>query len=231
MKTNILILSKLTLLPAFIFIAGIFVAGCRQNSETQAVGSRALINKRVPAVCIVDEASLRDGPSAKAEWLSSIALGERLTWLGIGEKDSTRKSREYYKVELSDSTVGWTTSYALVLRADPAVITQRASIFRRPNLITVSDAEYEPMDFVAVLETDTDWLRVVGQSRRKKGWVKRAAVSLKDEDVAVGVLTSKIMKEKNKEKRIQRLEDIIENPAFANSIFIKDLAVLLNNEE
>ena len=212
-------------------VAGIFMMGCQKGSDTQAVGSRTLVNKRVAAVCIVDEASLRDGPSAKANWISSIALGERLTWLGIGEKDSTRKSREYYKVELSDSTIGWTTSYALELRADPAVITQRASIFRRPDLITITDAEYEPMDFVAVLETDADWLRVVGQNRRKKGWIKRAAVSLKDEDVAVGVLTSKIMKEKNKEKRIQRLEDIIENPAFANSVFIKDLAVLLNDEE
>jgi len=225
------IITRLNLTTVLFLLAGIFLVSCQQNSESRAVGSRALISKRVPAVCIVDEASLRDGPSAKAGWVSSIALGERLTWLGIGEKDSTKESREYYKVELSDSTIGWTISYALELRADPAVITQRASIFRRPDLITVSDAEYEPMDFVAVLQTDSDWLRVVGQSRRKKGWVKRAAVSLKDKDVAVGVLTSKILKEKNKEKRIQRLEDIIENPAFANSVFIKDLAVLLNDEE
>ena len=211
-------------------VTSFLLYSCKNEEEPQNVGSRAYANKRVATVCIVDEASLRNGPSAKADWISSIALGERITWLGISEIDSTKETREYYKVELSDSSTGWTTAYALELRADPAVIVQRASIFRRPDLITVTDAEFEPMNFVALLETDTDWLKVVGENRRKKGWVKRAAVSLKEEDIAVGVLTSKIIKDKNKEKRMQRLEDLIENPAFINSVFIKDVAVLLNEE-
>jgi len=221
----------LKLSAIFIILSGVFILSCQEDMETPNLGSRAYAGKRVPAVCIIDEASLRDGPSAQANWISSIALGERITWLGIGEKDSLKKTREYYKVELSDSSIGWTTSYALELGADPAVIIQRASLFRRPDLITVTEVELEPMDFVALVETDTDWLRVVGENRRKKGWVKRAAVSLKSEDVAVGVLTKKILKEKDKEKRLQRLKDLVENPAFANSVFIRDVLNLLNDDD
>ncbi len=208
-----------------------FFYQCSNNGERPAAGRRAHVVKRVPAVCIIEGASLRDGPSAKAKWMSSIALGERLTWLGISEKDSTKETREYYKVELSDSTIGWTTSYALELRADPAVIVERASVFRRPDLITITQAEFQPMDFVAVVQTEADWLKVVGENRKKKGWVKRSFVSLRGEDVAVGVLTTKALREKKKEKRFQRIKEIIENPAFASSVFIKELIDILNAEK
>ena len=217
--------------PVLLILTSFVFYSCQKNTELPNVGSRAYANKRVAAVCIVDEASLRNGPSAKADWISSIALGERITWLGISEKDSAKETREYYKVELSDSSVGWTTSYALELGADPAVIVQRASLFRRPDLITVTSVEFEPMNFVALLETDSDWLKVVGESRRKKGWVKRAAVSLKEEDVAVGVLTSKILRVKDRDKRLQRLKDLVENAAFANSVFINDVAELMNKDD
>ena len=214
----------------FLICLSVFLC-CDQNTERPNLGSQAKNRKRIPAVCIVDEASVRSGPSAKAEWKTSIALGEKLVWLGIGEKDSTKETREYYKVELSDSTVGWTTSYALELTAEPAVIVERALLYRRPDLKTMTNKEFAPMEFVAILETDTNWLRVMSESRRKRGWIERSAASLREDDVAVGVLASKALKEKDAEKRRQRIIDIIENPAFANSGFIDDLIEILNFED
>lgn len=214
--------SKLFLLFLIVLI------GCDQNSERPQLGSNNRVQKRVPAVCIVDEASLRAGPTAKADWMTSISLGEKLVWHGIGELDSTKESREYFKVELSDSTVGWTTSYALELNAEPAVVTERALLYRRPDLKTMTDKEFASMEFVAILETDADWLRVVGENRKKRGWIERSAASLKEDDIAVGVLASKALKEQDKDKRRQRIIDIIENPAFSNSNFIDELIEILN---
>lgn len=211
-----------------ILFFSILLTSCDQNSERPQLGSNHKVQKRVPAVCIVDEASLRDGPTAKAEWLTSISLGEKLVWHGIGEPDSTKETREYYKVELSDSTVGWTTSYALELNAEPAVVTERALLYRRPDLKTMTDKEFAPMEFVAILETDADWLRVIGENRKKRGWIERSAASLKEDDIAVGVLASKALQEKDADKRRQRIIDIIENPAFANSDFIDELIKILN---
>ncbi len=217
----------------FIFVIFIIVAfiACDHNTERPTLGNKTKVQKRVPAVCIVDEASLRNGPSATADWLTSIALGEKVVWLGIGEQDSTKETREYYKVELSDSSVGWTTSYALELNAEPAVVTDRALLYRRPDLKTMTDKEFSSMEFVAILETDADWLRVVGENRRKRGWIERSAASLKEDDIAVGVLASKALEERDAEKRRQRIIDIIENPAFANSNFIDELIETLNFPE
>ncbi len=214
-----------------LLLCSIILPGCKQNAERPQLGSHNNVQKRVPAVCIVDEASLRDGPTAQAEWMTSISLGEKVIWRGIGEMDSTKKSREYYKIELSDSTVGWTTSYALQLNAEPAVVTERALLYRRPDLKTMADKEFGAMEFVAILEIDADWLKVVGENRKKPGWIERSAASLKEDDIAVGVLASKALRETDKNKRRQRIIDIIENPAFANSNFIDDLIEILNFPE
>ena len=216
------------------YILGIFLITlvyCDQHTEKPNFRNHTKIQKRIPTVCVVDEASLRDGPTAAADWKTSIALGEKLTWLGIAETDSLKEDREYYKVELSDSSVGWTTSYALELNAEPAVIVDRALLYRRPDLKTMTDKEFAAMEFVAILETDTRWLKVMGENRRKKGWIERSAASLKEDDIAVGVLATKAFAEKDDEKRRQRIIDIIENPAFANSGFIDELIARLNFEE
>lgn len=209
----------------------IMLTGCDRPTDHPQRGSNHKVQKRVPAVCIVDEASLRDGPTATAEWITSISLGEKLVWHGIGETDSTEESREYYKVELSDSTIGWTTSYAIKVNAEPAVVTERALLYRRPDLKTMTDKEFAPMEFVAILKTDADWLEVVGENQKKRGWIERSVASLKEDDIAVGVLASKALKEKDADKRRQRIIDIIENPAFANSNFIDDLIEIINFPE
>lgn len=221
---------KLTSVSMFLAITSFFLIQCDSEIEPPRLGSKAQMGKRVPAVCIVDGASLRDGPTAAADWKTSIALGEKVTWLGIGETDSTKESREYYKIQLSDSTIGWTTSYALELNAEPAVIVNRVLLYRRPDFKTMTDSEYQPMEFVAILETDTDWLHVMGENRKKRGWISRSAASMREDDVAVGVLASKALEESDKEQRRQRIVDILENPAFANSTFIDDLIEMVNSD-
>ncbi len=197
--------------------------GGETQQRTKIERKKVEVVKRVPAVCIWDGGSVREGPTAKANWVSSLALGERVTWLGISEPDSTNQDRVYHKIELSDSTVGWASEYVLAIDAEPAVVKTPTPLFRRPDLITVTEKELEPLDFLAILESDGKWIRVVGKENKKKGWIKLESISVVEEDVAVGVLVNKALALKEREKRLERLQSIIDNPVFSSSTFIDDV--------
>ena len=76
---------------------------------------------------------------------------------------------------------------------------------------------------VAIIKTENDWLEVIGAQRKKNGWIKNDGVSLRQEDVAVAILVSKALAEKNEEKRMEKIEAIINNTAFRSSGFIPEL--------
>ncbi|MEJ2055954.1 MAG: hypothetical protein P8X42_18735, partial [Calditrichaceae bacterium] len=58
-------------------------------------------------------------------------------------------------------------------------------------------------------------------------WIQSKLVSKNETDVAVALLTSKALAEKNEEKRKEKLQDIIDNTAFAGSIFLEDIELKL----
>jgi hypothetical protein len=183
--------------------------------------------KEIPSVCIWDGASVRADASMKAKWVSAMALGEKVIWLGEEKIDSTDKNRRFLKLRLSDGTEGWSSEYVIATDAKPSVIYKEAPIYRRPDLLTVTEAVFEPMEIVAVTGTDDDWIEVVGKENIKKGWIQSKLVSTKDMDVAVSLLASKALGEKNKDKKKEKLQSIIGNTAFAGSIFIEDLELKL----
>ncbi|RPH99116.1 MAG: SH3 domain-containing protein [Calditrichaeota bacterium] len=185
--------------------------------------------KRISAVCIVDDAIVRDQPNLSGKRLTSASLGEQIIWLGVSETDTSKESREYYQIELSDSTRGWITAFAVQANAAPGIIVEQTNLYRRPDLLTLTEQNLEEMDFVAVLATDSDWLQIVGENRRQNGWIRRVSVSLRPEDIAVGVLTQKAKRIKDHQKREKSLIAIVENPSFANSVFISHLIELLND--
>ena len=184
--------------------------------------------KEVPSVCIWDGASVRADASMKAKWISAMALGEKVTWLGEDKIDSTDKNRKFLKLRLSDGTEGWSSEYVIATDAKPSVIYKEAPIYRRPDLLTVTETVFEPMEIVAITGTDADWIEVVGKEGKKKGWIQSKLVSTKDMDVAVALLAGKALREKNKKKMKDKLQSIIDNVAFTGSIFIEDIELKLN---
>lgn len=213
---------------AIIFIIVACGDQSKQKTEEEITPT---VTKEVTAVCIWDGASLRSEPSRKAKLLSTISLGEQVTWLGETAVDSTDKNREYYKIKLSDGKEGWTSSYLLVPKAKAAAITQKAFIYKRPNLITVLDDFFEPMNMVAVISEEDDWLEVVGNKKKKKGWIKNRDISFNEVDVAVAILTTKALAEKDMEKQRERISAIVNNPAFVGSIFLPKLREMLGPVE
>ncbi|MFQ5823414.1 MAG: SH3 domain-containing protein [bacterium] len=209
----------------------IFLACGDQSKQQTEQQTTPMIKPEVVAVCIWDGASLRSEPSRKAKLLSTISLGEQVIWLGDTVVDSTDKNREYYKIKLSDGKEGWTSSYLLVPKAKAAAITQKAFIYKRPDLLTVTDDFFEPMNMVAVVSEADDWLEVVGNKRKKKGWIKNRDISYKEADVAVTILTTKALAEKDAEKQREKITAIINNPDFAGSIFLPELREMLGPGE
>ena len=218
-----------------IFLGVILIAAvtssCQKKQEQQVVKEepKPIVEevKEVPSVCVWDGASVRADASMKAKWISAMALGEKVTWLGEEKIDSTDKNRRFLKIRLSDGTEGWSSEYVIATDAKPAVVYKEAPVYRRPDLLTVTDVVFEPMEIVAITGSDGDWIEVVGKENAKKGWIQSKLVSTKDTDVAVALLAGKALAEKKDEKKKEKLQSIIDNTAFAGSIFIEDLEMKL----
>jgi len=197
---------------------------CQNGDKTKPASKKSVQEKKeIPSVCIWDKGSVRAEPSGKAKWLSAMALGEKVTWLGETMIDSTDHNRKYLKVRLSDSTEGWVSEYVIAINAQPAVITEETSIYRRPDLITITDKEFEPMELVAVLDKKNEWIDVMGKQREKRGWIQAKAISSTDADIAVALLTNKAYEEKNINETKDKIKSILENDQFSNSIFIDEV--------
>lgn len=181
----------------------------------------------IPSVCIWDIASVRLEPTQKGKWISSLALGEKLISLGEEKVDTTDKNRKYFKIRLSDGKEGWTFENNLAVDAKPAVAFQRAVIYLRPDLVTITDKEFAPMDFIAVSKLENEWCEAKGQEGKKTGWIKSKSVSVKDDDITVALLATKALAETKGDKKKEKIEAIINNPSFSNSIFLDTLKYCL----
>lgn len=210
-------------------------SSCQKSDESQVaqIEPQPVVEevKEIPSVCIWNEASVRADASRKAKWISAMALGEKVIWLGEEKIDSTDKNRKFLHIRLSDGTEGWSSEYVIATDAKPSVTYKEAPIYRRPDLLTVTDNVFEPMEMVAIVGADGDWIEVIGKENKKKGWIQSKLVSIKDTDVAVGLLAGKALNEKNEDKKKEKLQTILNNTAFAGSIFLEDIELKLKELE
>lgn len=215
-KNNLIVIASLGLA---------FFLACGDSSKEKGTGTgeKQIISQEIPAVCIWDGAGLRPKPFQNAKWQSNIALGEKVTYLGITKIDSASQNQEFKKVRLSDNSEGWVVDYCIVENANPAVITQNSSIYNRPDLLTITKFEFTPMEIIAVAEEKNEWLRVIGSKNEKKGWIQAKGTSTNDIDIAVAKLATKALTEKDESKRIEQIQNILDNPAFSGSVFIPGL--------
>jgi len=225
-------------ISGFLFVLLLLLFGCRNDknvsrTDQQNSSSATPVVNGIPqgaaTICIWDKAVLRGVPSRKTgKFLSAIALGEKVTWLEESRIDSTDKDLEFLKIRLSDGKEGWTLAYVLVRNAVPAAIIQKTFVYRRPDLLTVTDKSLEPMDMVAITKIDGDWLEVVGNQRKRSGWIKNTGVSMREADVAVAILAIKAFRETDAEKKQLMLEAIMENPELSSSVFMAGLRATMN---
>ena len=204
------------------------------DGGSDAAGTEEVVTaEEAPAVSIYwGNLGLRDAPEKDGKWLTSIKMGEKLTSLGITAMDSANNT-EYVKVRLMDGKEGWTQSNLVVVNADAAVLVSEAEIYSRPDLLNKTDKKYSKMDVVAVIQAEGDWIEVKGKrgegSWVESGWIKPISISYEDYDIAVALYTRMAMKEKDTEKKIAALEDIIQNQDLSKSELIPEVIQILNS--
>lgn len=183
----------------------------------------------IPSVCIYDNSIVKSEPSQKGKLISSLALGEKVIYLVAERIDSTDRNKRYLKIKLSDGKEGWAADNILAIDAKPAVTICKTIIYLRPDLVTITNKEFAPMEFIAVSKPESEWCEAKGQENKKTGWIKSIYTSVRDEDITVALLASKALAETKKDKKKEKLTAIINNPSFANSIFIDTLKICLSN--
>lgn len=200
------------------------------DTGTTADSTSAEATKTVMSVCVFEGISLRSEPSQKGKWIAGIALGEKLTYLNEVVHDSVGKL-DYAKVRLSDGTEGWASAAFVIPNARPAAVISSSFFYKRPDLSTVTDKAFEPLDFVAVTTEEGEWMRVTGKRRKnsyiEEGWLNRGAVSFNEIDVAVASMTAKAMASSDASKRKGELDKILKNSAVSGSQLVGEVRNLL----
>jgi len=172
------------------------------------------------AVSVWDKVSVRATPSDDGKWLTSLSLGESLTYLG--EEKTDNNDHTYLKVKLNDGTEGWSRTEFVIPEAKAAVFTVETNIYDRPDLLTRSDDKFSTMDIVAVKNTNDDWIEIVGKPTSEKwlksGWVKKSNVSYQDVDIAMAKFAKPVIDGESADKA-EQLQEILNNQDLTASTF------------
>lgn len=160
-------------------------------------------------VCIWDKAAVRAEASKSGKYLSGLSLGEKVVLLGETKTDAGDNDREYIKVSLSDDTEGWVSSYLIAQDAGAAAIQERSSIYKRPDLLTATGDAFEPLEFVAIVSYGEDnWIEVLGNKRKKSGWIKGDGLAIGEANIALATLYTRAMEIEDQTEQREAVKEI-----------------------
>jgi len=213
----------------FLIFAALLIS-CSGNTEVKEKTKVSRNFEKQQTVCIWDGVPVREEPTKDGKWVSKISLGESLFFLGEESIDSTDNDREYIKVELSDGKIAWARSYGLIINGKIAAVKEGVPVYERPDLLTLTKKEFKEMNILAIEEVKEDWIKVIGQERKIKGWIKKEVVTENKEDVAVAILASKQLM-KDGEIVPEKIEEFLENLPYKNSVFNEYIKAQIVEEE
>lgn len=180
------------------------------------------------AVCIYDGTGVRSEVGKKGKYVSSLSLGEAVRLSGAEEKDES--GREFRKVELSDGSSGWVAATGIAAAARMGALRDDSPSYKRPDPLTASGQKIPFMTVVAVTQQKDEWLQLIGEGKKPLGWVKKDAVTLDADEVAVAILTTKKLREKDGLDRSRKVAAIIQASPNAASYFVQQLRERNNAE-
>lgn len=235
-------------------LVAIFLIGCKggnkssdseKTTSTQTEQTNAVVNsnsentnsnsnsndKSGDAVCILDKLSIRDTPGRKGKWLASMSIGEQITYTGEKVIDSISK-KEYSKVKLIDGKEGWTRSDFVVVGGKVGAMLDEAVVYKRPDLLTKTSKKYSPMDIIAVVTTQGEWIKIKGKRRNGKyveeAWIKSSNISETPVDIATAKYATMALLKGNNADKIKELREITNNSDLSSSKFIPVIIEKIN---
>ena len=207
----------------------------KKKDITSSIDSTGkVVETEVYAVCIWDKISLRETPTDKGKYLTSLNIGEKCTYMDESKEDKTgKKPVTYHKIQLQNKQEGWVPSDYVILKSRPAAFTKEADVYSRPDLLTKAGKVFSIMDIVAVKSEQGDFTEVVGKRKTGKwietGWVKSGNITYNDIDIAAAKYGSKALLIEDKQKRNIAINEIINNSDLKSSVFIDILSNILND--
>ena len=217
---------------AFIAILSfLLISGCNDNSGKKENTSQNEIYESIPTVCIWDKISARKEPFRKSPVISPINLGESVTYLGINAYDSAFKNQEYLKIRLSDGSIVWVPAFSLITNAKPAVVSNEVDIYLRPDLLTITDHKIAAMEIIAVLVEQDGWINFISEKKNASGWIQDDKVNFNKEEIAFALMAKRILTENNDKSLLSKIDSVLSNNPYQNSIFIPLLREIRKQEE
>ena len=161
----------------------------------------------VPAVNLF-EMTFWDQPGEGRKALGTLRRGETVVWLNETARgtDTGGNERDYYKIRDAEGTVGWALADRLVPNARAAVVVEKTAVYERKSLITKTEQTYQPMDILAVISEENDWVQVAHTGRDQTQWIKPGTLTYAELDLAVAALANKALAEKDEQQRKVKLE-------------------------
>jgi len=213
-----------------------------KNSDEQEIvdNNEDTQNKteELPAVCIWNKLSVRETPQTKGKYKTAIYLGEKITYKGNTEIDSTsKKNIEFIQIELADGTLGWSDKRFIGIDATSYALIKDTKLYKRPDILTATTKTYNKLQFLIVFEEKNEWVKVKLKGSKEnwfsEGWIKKDNLTDSEIDVSVAILASRAIAISNKDKKNEALNEIVNNPDLQSSIFISQLKDLIeeNNME
>jgi hypothetical protein len=220
----------------FLFVANLMLLVTLFNcgSKTQATTENDLLvvpDEVVSGLCLWKEVAIRETPSEKGKFITTVYRGETFTLTGDTASESVNdKDRQYHQVKLSDRTEGWMRTEFLAINGVPATFVTTSNIFKRPNEMTETLKVFDMLDFVAIMSTTgSDWCEVkgkpVGQKWFSVGWVKCQDLSRKEEDIRYSMLYIKAMENDDSVKREAEITNLLSMDGFKESPFYTALSL------
>lgn len=182
-------------------------------------------------VSVWDRISTRSQALRSSPRTTLLSLGESFVYLDTFAIDSTENHTKFLKARLSDSTVVWVYDFASVLNAKPAVIINEVPLYMRPDLLTITAKRMNTMEIIAVEEEWDNWIKVVNEKKEKTGWIKKEYITYNTIDLAFALLVKRTQEEQDPEQKINRLEDLLENNPYPNTIFIAEFKKRVDQEK
>lgn len=213
----------LGIIPVLLF------AACT-NDRPEVLHRDSTESPEIVGVSVWDRISTRSQPLRSSPRTTLMSLGESFVYLDTFAIDSSESNTKFLMARLSDSTVVWVYDFACVLDAKPAVIIHEVPLYMRPDLLTITAERMNAMDIVAVVEEWDDWIKVVNEKKEKRGWIKRESLSYTTLDLAFALLFKRTLEEEDPELKVKRLEDLLENNPYPNTVFIEALKLRLDQE-
>jgi len=195
-----------------------------------AGGSDSLAdNAKGKVVCVWDKGPLRQKPVKDGKWMSALNLGETMEYQDK-TTDADDKDRLYYKVKLSDGSEGWAPDYGLVIDAVPGAVTEECKLYKRPDLLTVTNNEFQVSELIAVTQEKDGWSEVVGVKKHLRGWIQSTNISLNSVDVSFAALAQKEVFNDKGDILLGKLPEFLKNVPIQSSQLFSKLTALINNE-